>query len=173
MHPRLAEIVRKLEASRAAVLETVDRADEDRLNVAPDGRWTPAQVIDHLAIVESGIARIMNKLLDRAGNTLPAETSDESVLGRVADFNLADRTRRIEAPEGVRPRADVSIADARAALDESRRLLMEQIERADGRALEQLSFPHKIFGPLDLYQWILFVADHEDRHREQIEEMVK
>ena len=172
MHPRLVEIVEKLEASRAAVLATVDAINEERLMDAPDGRWSVAQVIDHLAIVETGIARLMAKLLDRAGETLPAESSEQSVLGRIDEQNLSDRTRRIEAPDGVRPREHVTLAEARAALEESRKLLMQQIERADGRALGTLSFPHRIFGPLDLYQWLLFVAHHEDRHREQIEEMV-
>jgi hypothetical protein len=39
---------------------------------------------------------------------------------------------------------------------------------ASGRALGQATAPHAIFGPLDGYQWALFVALHQRRHLVQI-----
>jgi hypothetical protein len=52
-------------------------------------------------------------------------------------------------------------------------MMMQAIERADGLALETLSFPHRVFGPLDLYQWLLFLDAHENRHTEQIAELLE
>jgi len=58
-------------------------------------------------------------------------------------------------------------ADGQAALSglgRSRVDLLDVITRADGWAVGSLSFPHPIIGPLDFYQWVLFVGQHEVRH---------
>lgn len=170
MHPRLAEIVNELERTRAGLLETVASATSSP--VPPPGKWSVAEVLDHLAIVEQSVAGLMRKLVERAGDSLEAETSEESVLDSLDYPALADRSSRIDAPDSMRPRTGVGLDQAHAALDASRVSLVEAIERADGRALGSLSFPHRVFGPLDLYQWLLFVVQHEERHRRQIEELI-
>ena len=38
----------------------------------------------------------------------------------------------------------------------------------DGLALGEIRHTHLRFGELDLYQWILFVAEHEKRHVAQL-----
>ncbi|MEA2712972.1 MAG: hypothetical protein QOK27_933, partial [Gemmatimonadales bacterium] len=38
-------------------------------------------------------------------------------------------------------------------------------------ALGGLTFSHPLLGSLDLYQWILFVGQHEARHAAQIAEL--
>ena len=45
------------------------------------------------------------------------------------------------------------------------------IERAEGRALDQVKKPHPVLGELDGYGWISFVASHEARHAAQIREI--
>jgi uncharacterized damage-inducible protein DinB len=174
MHIRLAEILTELERTRARLLDTVAGADATRLTAEPPpGKWSSAEVLDHLANVEKSIAGLIGRVIERAGDTLEKETSEESVLGRFDSSVARDRTRRIEAPESIHPRAGVTVDDARAALDASRQMLMQALDRADGFALENLSFPHRIFGTLDLYQWLLFLDAHENRHREQIAELVE
>ena len=84
---------------------------------------------------------------------------------------FVERTRgvRIEAPEAVRPAAERPLADALAALADTRaalRALRPRLERVDGHALR---LPHPAWGPLNLYQWLLFVGAHESRHLAQIE----
>jgi uncharacterized damage-inducible protein DinB len=174
MHKRIAELVELLEQTRARLLDTVASANPEWLEKGPsEGRWSVAEVIDHLATVESGIARLLMKMIDRAGDDLPPETSEESVLERVERLDLQNRTVRIEAPDGVRPRQGVSLEEARRALDDARVALDTAIAKADGRAIGTLSFPHRLFGQLDGYQWLLFVAEHEERHRRQIAAMAR
>ncbi len=45
------------------------------------------------------------------------------------------------------------------------------MREADGLALGNFSYPHPMFGPLDLYQWLVFVGLHESRHACQIREL--
>jgi hypothetical protein len=40
--------------------------------------------------------------------------------------------------------------------------------RIEIRDLSQTTFPHFVFGQLNIYQWLAFFGLHEDRHRKQI-----
>jgi hypothetical protein len=41
----------------------------------------------------------------------------------------------------------------------------------DGLALGKITYPHRMLGTIDLYQWIAFTATHEMRHILQIREI--
>lgn len=56
-------------------------------------------------------------------------------------------------------------------LEAARADLRAAVASADGLALEAVRAPHPVFGDLNLYQWIVFVAAHEERHAGQIREM--
>jgi len=46
------------------------------------------------------------------------------------------------------------------------------MESGDGLALGEIRHTHPRFGELDLYQWCLFVAEHEKRHVTQLRGVV-
>ena len=54
-----------------------------------------------------------------------------------------------------------------------RRRTRTAIESGDGLALGAIRHTHLRFGELDLYQWILFVAEHEARHTAQVREVAR
>lgn len=118
---------------------------------------------------EANIVRLLNKLLGRAEESGASPRTpgafDPVSIEQFVEFS---RGVRFDAPEGIRP-TGLALADSLARLKESRaalHALRPRVERADGRALR---FPHPAYGPLDLYQWLLFVGAHEDRHLAQIE----
>jgi hypothetical protein len=51
--------------------------------------------------------------------------------------------------------------------------LRAAVVTADGVALGEIKHNHAILGELDLYQWLIFVGQHEGRHRKQIERTLK
>jgi hypothetical protein len=73
----------------------------------------------------------------------------------------------------VRPTGGWSRARTLEALRTSRAELSEAIRVADGLALGTVRFQHTRFGELDLYQWILFIGQHEERHLAQALEIVE
>jgi hypothetical protein len=170
MHPRFAEIVEYLETTRAALLaraaELPDGAGARRGDA--DG-WSAAEVLDHLRRTESGIARLLGKLLERAGaESLGAESEEGSVMASLDRFRIPEMRRPIEAPDYLRPDPAATIEGSLAALRETREALLDVVRRADGRAVGTLSAPHPVLGPLDFYQWVLFVGQHEARHTAQL-----
>ena len=62
-----------------------------------------------------------------------------------------------------------SIDESLAALTASRAKMKEALLSGDGLDLCEVKRPHPVAGEINLYQWALFVAQHEERHRRQIE----
>lgn len=173
MHRRLAELVDYAEAQRAALLAAIEPIPETRREERPDPDcWSAAEVLEHLHRVERGIARLAAQGIERArGQGVEPEGSEESLLGSLDAFQLARRSPRLAAPEPVAPRGAFTAAQALVALAESRQALLSALALADGLALDQITYPHPFFGVLSLYQWVLFVGQHEARHAVQIQEI--
>ena len=146
--------------------------EQQAFNPAPD-RWSVAELVEHLSIVEGNVAGLLDKLLGKAEES-GAGVSAADDFDPVSIEEFVERTRavKLEAPERIRPKG-LPLADSLARLRDSRialHALRPRIERADGRALR---FPHPAWGPLDLYHWLLFIGAHEDRHLAQIEALIK
>jgi hypothetical protein len=67
----------------------------------------------------------------------------------------------------------MTLDEAVTGLAESRRRILELVHRVSGRALGGLTAPHPLFGSLTFYQWLLFLAQHEERHTMQIRETAR
>ena len=140
------------------------------VRAAPD-RWSVAEVCWHLQRVESGVAKLIRKRAAEArAQGHPAEDAEGSLLGALEGRRVTDRTIRIHAPAQVTPTEVLSAAAVQARLRESRAMLRAVIADADGLALGSITHPHPVLGEIDLYQWILFVGQHEERHVSQIAE---
>src|SRR6476469_1745657 len=125
MHARLAEAMKYVEETRADLLRKIEGADPGLFTRKPaEDKWSVAQVLDHLQVVESGVARLIAKRVTKAREAgLANEKSTESILGSLDDMGDTLDNGRIEAPELVRPRSDVDPDEAIAALAASRQSL--------------------------------------------------
>lgn len=171
----VAEIYDSLETARARLRAALDglSADDENLRGAPE-RWTIAEIVEHLSIVEGQIGRLMSKIMDKveAAGVTPA-SADSSAERRtpLVDMNAhAERmAQRFEAPESARPKGGVPVSDSLARLDASSEAIRALRPRVEALDLSATSFPHPALGPLDLYQWLAVLGLHEERHRRQIE----
>ncbi len=166
------EIYEHIDRTRARLIASVEGLGEERqkFSPAPD-RWSVAELVEHLSIVEGNVVRLLEKLLgeaeepDAGPGAAPAPFADPV---SIEEFVERSRGVKIEAPERIRP-TGLPLADSLARLKDSRaalHALRPRLEGVDGHALR---FPHPAWGPLNLYQWLLFVGAHEDRHLAQIE----
>ncbi len=173
MHPRIEEVLNYLDAERSALREAVELVSPEFRDQAPGpDRWSVAQVLQHLAIIEKRIAMGMTKWIAdaRAAGAEP-ETGTSSVMNSLPLQLIADRGQRRSAPEEVRPRGDIDAASAWKALEQTRAALRAAILAGDGLALSEVVQPHPVLGPINLYQWALFVGSHETRHTGQVREI--
>lgn len=175
MHRRLAELVEYLDAARASLLDAATAVPANRFADRPgSGRWSAAELMEHLARVETSCARVISKrAADARRNGVGAESEDSSVLGVLDHIPVTDRTKRLEAPELVAPGGGWTREQALDALTASRADLMRAVADAEGLALGNVRYTHVRLGELDLYQWILFVGKHEERHTKQMLEIAE
>lgn len=175
MHPRLAELVDYITAQRSTLLAAVSAVPEHlrEQQVSPDA-WSAAQNLEHLHRVEKGIARLLGRTLEHAlAAGVPRETEGASVLSSLDALRLTDRGLRIDAPGPVQPRGVYTAAQSLRALTQSREDLLEALAPGDGLALGKIVRPHPLLGSLNLYQWVLFVGQHEGRHAAQIQDLAR
>jgi hypothetical protein len=171
MHPRLAETMTFVEEKRRELLQSIEGVEGDLLSRKADPEaWSVAEILEHLRIVESGIARLITK---RAGQAREAGLSEEkatsSVMPTFEPMQAALDRGKMQAPVSVRPGADVDISAVLEGLNSSREALRAAVVSASGLALGEIKHTHPVLGEIDLYQWLIFVGQHEGRHKKQIE----
>jgi hypothetical protein len=175
MHPRLTELLAYAEAQRDALLTAALAVPAERWTERPSpDRWSLAELCQHLHLAERGSARLIAKRAAeaRAANH-PPETGTGSMMGALDGRGITDRSRPLDAPDRVKPREAWTRDQALEALASSRAELRAAVAAADGLALGTVTAAHPRLGEIDLYQWILFVGQHEARHVPQAAEIVQ
>jgi DinB superfamily len=173
VYHNIADIFEMIEKADARFTASVSGLTEPQENFrpAPD-RWTIAENVEHISIVNSGFLRLTYKLLKQAeADPKPAIADLELLLITMTDEGEV-KPGKLSAPEIVLPQGGVRVADAvaknRSVIDEIFNL-RSRLELVD---LSEQTWRHSALGELNLYQWLLLLGEHEERHRLQIE-MVK
>ena len=165
----VAEIFDDIDSTRADLLRSVEglSAEQRDFRPSPD-RWSVAEIVEHLSIVEGNVVRLLGTLMEKAGEEGAARVADAPFAPvSIEEFVEQSRGQKFNAPERIRP-TGAPLADSLARLRDSRSALHSlrpRVEQTDGAALR---FPHPVWGPINLYQWLLFVGAHEQRHLAQI-----
>ena len=173
MHPRTEEVLNYLDAQRKELRAAIDSIPTATRNTQPTAnQWSVAQVLDHLTIVDRRVAAGVGKwIADAQASGLGQEEETTSVTGTIPNEKIVDRSRKVEAPEEIRPRTDIDAETAWAELEQARAKLRAAFLTGDGFALGQVVQTHPVLGPINVYQWMLFCASHEARHTLQIREI--
>lgn len=173
MHPRMAELFTYLDQQHVTLVSTVATIPPSRVAEppAPD-RWSVAQVLEHLVLIEQNITKLLAKLLAEAKERgLGAETDASPVLPRIDTALMADRSHRVTSPGVFIPTTTRSADAILGDLDHARREFKQVVMMGDGLALGEIVYPHRVLGPLDMYAWIAFTGAHMGRHTDQIREV--
>jgi len=104
-------------------------------------------------------------------STVPPGPAPALILTLLDDFPIRDRSRRVQAPEAVRPPRGLALGAERARWREGRAVLVQTLQRI-GPNLTNVRAEHPAFGTLSGWQWALWVGQHEERHLEQLREVV-
>lgn len=161
----MSELSEPLERTRAHLLAEIAGLSEEQLNGKADAQtWSIAQVVQHIAMAEDGIASLIPTALAQA----PTFAEPDIDLQQV----IPDRSQKIQAPSRLEPPTEpVHLAQLLAMLAESRARTIAILDAiADPALLSKTSpsHPHLVLGPLSTRQWIDTIYLHETRHIEQI-----
>lgn len=133
-----------------------------------DEEWTIGEIVEHVNIVNNGFLRITHKLLRQAEADPKPAPADLNLGGVIVNEN-GEQAPKFQAPETVRPKGGVSIADAVAGIQTTIAGFAEIQGRLSAVDLSEQKFPHPVAGPLSGYQWLILLAEHSNRHLGQIE----
>lgn len=172
-YQNISEIYDANDKIRTKLKETVSSLTEEQANFLPEGeKWTVANLVEHISMVENGIARISAKLLGEAqvagGKTKGEAKISESFLEKAA----WGRTQKFEAPERVHPSGRLTIAESLAKLDENRLQLEELRPLFESVECSDFKFPHPAFGDMSAHEWLALIGGHELRHMQQIKKIL-
>jgi len=156
-------------------LETVRKAIERAtvgMNIAelawrPEGKWSSAEVLQHLALTYSGTAKGMRRVLHSDDPKVrPATWKERFSIIVVVEVGYFPFGR--QAPEQVTPREsnpEQVLQTIYANLSEMNQAIGECERRFGSKAVVLL---HPVLGPLSLNQWRKFHRVHCLHHMKQI-----
>jgi len=167
----IADILAAGEQAQARFTAAVSNLTEVQANFRPDeNQWTIAEIAEHVSIVNDGFLRITHKLLKEAESAAKPPRADLNLGHTILDEN-GDQPPPFQAPDRVRPQGGVGIEDALAKMRATLAGFAEIQSRLEAVDLSKPVFPHPAIGPINAYQWMVLLGEHEDRHRGQIERL--
>jgi uncharacterized damage-inducible protein DinB len=173
VYESLSEIFEGLNETRQTIYNRVQGLKPEQYCFKEEtGRWSVAGVIEHIGAAEARILLRLREAIEQAeaaGQLMPARRfrpiSTEEIISRTT-------VTRFQAPEAVQPKENLPLNDLLQKIQSSRNELVALRPKFEEFDLSELKFPHPVFGPLDLYQWLAFTIAHESRHLDQIDRIL-
>ncbi len=172
MNHAAIEIIEEIGTVRESLLRSLRNLTQDRYNYRPDPlAWSVGEVVHHLYLFEKQVTSLLEKQNERARKRSmpPARPELPTQLQCLDGFSVEVPTVRVKAPEYVVPTYGMAREELERSLEESRKSLMGAASDLCEFDLSEMYFPHPYLGKINMYQWLLLVGKHEQRHTLQIE----
>ena len=162
---------KQLTEARDHMLTVLDGLTDEQLNFKPDETtWSIADVVEHLAIVESTFGDMVQKTVAAGPNPTLKDSlvfTDEQIMPVVTDRSNKVKTAKPFEPSGKFGSHEATVQ----AFLEKRKELIDYVKTTDDdlRNRYNRELP---FGIVDGVQLIMFTAAHSERHVLQMEEVM-
>jgi uncharacterized damage-inducible protein DinB len=159
------DINQKLKETREKLLTTLNDLSQDQLNQRKDpNSWSVAQVCQHLIKTEELYVLAIKRGL--RGN-------EDSIIESKPVELLLDRSRKLEAPDIVKPTEEILERDEIVEQLHNSRVKFNEFLNTleDPSVLSRRYFKHPAFQEMLLIEWLESLYLHEQRHIEQINEI--
>jgi uncharacterized damage-inducible protein DinB len=143
---------------------------KEQLHYRPaPGRWTVAECVEHLTLVEARVLGLIQKSLSEG----PTPSKKSVFEGKEKEMveDIAGRITRFPAPEAIQPNGRWPDDQLLTQFENTRQQTREFASSTEAD-LRGHFFTHPRFGDVDLYQWLLLIAAHCERHCAQAEEVM-
>jgi hypothetical protein len=197
IYQSIADIYAANDTVRRELTARVENLSEAQQTFRPaEGAWSIAEIIDHLSITEQNMVQLIGMLLKKSegapaaaatasggdggdgggdggiDNARTAATAPTFQPFSLDNFLEQVRDVKLNAPERVRPGANVTLADALTNLQRTRDAIDAMRPRLEVADLGAATYPHPAFGEFNSAQWLAFIGHHESRHLRQIENLM-
>ena len=163
-------VVEQLAQSRERLVLTVEGLSEEQRSFRPaQDRWSIADCIEHITVVESIVLRNIQQTLQSPPE--PARQAEVRGKEQIILEKVPAREQRVQGPAAFMPQGrwpDFEELMLQFEATRERSVRFSAVTQADVRSH---FFPHPMLGLLDCYQWLLLVSAHCERHVRQMEEV--
>jgi hypothetical protein len=161
-----------LQRARDEIARATSGLTAENLVHPAQGKWTIAEILEHLTLTFRLNARAMEKVASSGEPRARRPTLFERTLRTVVIE--AGYFPRAPAPERVRPTGSIPAERSREALDEALVALSEALEKATARFGDDLPLvDHTYFGGLTVRQWRKFHRRHVHHHMRQVRQRMR
>lgn len=160
------QIINKIEETRTELLVILANMNGNDLYKQKDlESWSISQVCQHLYITEELYVVAIRKGL---------KSKEDSFIANKPVERLLDRSNKLEAPEIAKPSNEVlEYQVIIEKLNNSRQKLHELLSTIeDSSVLSRRHFVHPVFKEMLLIEWLESLYIHEQRHIQQIKEII-
>jgi DinB superfamily len=159
--------VRYLEQTRDGVIAATKDLSEAqwKFKAAPD-KWSVAETLEHITLGEDYMFGYVTDTVMKA----PAGAPDRDVakMDAMVLQMVPDRSNKRQAPPPLVPTGRWTPAETLAHFLKSRQRTIEFLQSTPDLRAHVSDSP---LGPLDGYEWLLFIAAHSERHTKQMLEV--
>lgn len=161
-----------LHGSRKMMVDAVTGLSKEQLTFKPAPEvWSVGEIMEHLALIEEGIyttaaVDALKTPVATSAQQADARKKDEIILKMVPE-----RTQKAQAPESFRPPGRFKSPQEGLAAFKTDRDRSCAFIRETQEPLRAHMMPNPVLGPMDAYQWFLFLGAHTERHVAQILEV--
>lgn len=163
----LQEINQQLKQTRVELLATLNGLRGDQLYKRKDPfSWNISQICQHLSKTEELYVVAIKRGLK--------STEDSFLEYKSLEF-LLDRSKKLDAPDIAKPTDELlDYEEIINRLSNSREKLNETLNSVeDPSVLSRRYFTHPVFKEMLLIEWVKSLYLHEQRHLEQIKEIIE
>ena len=163
----LDSLVTNLAKTQKNFLRAADAVPSELWKASPSvGRWSAAEVVAHLMIVERAVIGKADKVAQHPPKHVP--------FMKRLHLPMALVESRLVRRKSPTPIDSAMLRDKEGMLAELREVRERSfsfLEETKSRDLSEYRWAHPALGTLNTYQWVQFISSHEIRHAKQMEEI--
>jgi hypothetical protein len=150
--------------------KSVINLSEAQINFRPSpNKWTIAECIEHVTLAEMEFPKILANEMQKPAH--PELRNKIKILDEAIQPKMTDRSWKAKSPEIFKPANKNFIAKETISLFNNQRketIAYVEVTKDD---LRNHFWKHPLTGTIDLYQTLLLMSAHLERHTEQIEQI--
>jgi hypothetical protein len=165
-------VVAHLERTRDAFVAATRGLTASQYGFTPEpGRWSIADIVEHVALVELRTLDLLDAKLPQAPPPSDGKVTGAARFARLDTVIPTREQRRLTAPDALVPKGTWPDVEASmAAFLAARARSLAAAAAVDDETLAHV-VPHRLLGEFDAEEWLYFTAVHLTRHTAQIEEI--
>ena len=162
----LDQHLRKIDASRVALMDELEAMDPARLAAKPAaGKWSILEIVEHLVLAERAVFKGMP---DPSRLEAREPTATDRVRYLLVAFLLKSPVPVRVPSRAMVPKGALTLVELRRLWDENQNWLRAYVAGLDAAGLRRTVFEHPVAGPLTAEQAVRLGRIHADRHIRQI-----